>query len=225
MQMIIYIAGPMSGYPDYNRPAFMAMAEELRSVGHEVRNPAELDLTEEEAQRMSAGNWSPRSREYYMLRDFRLICGDGDRLDPVDAVYVLPGWEQSPGARKEIMLAHEIGAQVIDAETAIPLEPHPHLEAEHLVYGNRNEDYGHPMDDYEATAKIWSGILAGILKRDITAEEAIMCMVGVKLSRQSRVPKKDNITDGIGYWECLYRTQVERARREQARCKELATVD
>lgn len=38
----IYIAGPMTGYPDYNRAAFNAKASELMSEGHIVLNPAVL---------------------------------------------------------------------------------------------------------------------------------------------------------------------------------------
>ena len=37
----IYIAGPMSGLPDLNYPAFNAMAAKLRAHGHHVENPAE----------------------------------------------------------------------------------------------------------------------------------------------------------------------------------------
>lgn len=32
----IYIAGPMTGYPDYNRAAFNAKASELMAEGHIV---------------------------------------------------------------------------------------------------------------------------------------------------------------------------------------------
>ncbi|EGO2557451.1 DUF4406 domain-containing protein [Escherichia coli] len=38
----IYIAGPMTGYPDYNRAAFNAKASELMAEGHIVLNPAVL---------------------------------------------------------------------------------------------------------------------------------------------------------------------------------------
>ncbi|MDP4455455.1 DUF4406 domain-containing protein, partial [Escherichia coli] len=40
--MKIYIAGPMTGYPDYNRAAFNAKASELMAEGHIVLNPAML---------------------------------------------------------------------------------------------------------------------------------------------------------------------------------------
>lgn len=37
-----YLAGPMTGLPDLNFPTFHARAAELRALGHEVVNPAEL---------------------------------------------------------------------------------------------------------------------------------------------------------------------------------------
>ncbi len=39
---LIYIAGPMSGLPDCNRPAFHAEANHQRERGHIPLNPATL---------------------------------------------------------------------------------------------------------------------------------------------------------------------------------------
>lgn len=76
-------------------------------------------------------------------------------------------------------------------------------EAKQLVLGDRNAAYGDPRADYEATAKIWSGILAGKLKAEITPEDAILMMIGVKLSRLSRNPAhRDSVVDIIGYSLC-----------------------
>ena len=42
----VYLAGPMAGYKDHNFPAFNAKAAELRALGHEVFNPAEIEPEE-----------------------------------------------------------------------------------------------------------------------------------------------------------------------------------
>ena len=39
----VYIAGPMSGLPEFNYPAFHAAAEKLRGMGFHVENPAEIN--------------------------------------------------------------------------------------------------------------------------------------------------------------------------------------
>lgn len=75
-------------------------------------------------------------------------------------------------------------------------------EARRIVLGERNTAYGNPKDDYVKTAKIWSGLLAHKLKADITPEEAILLMVGLKLSREMHGHKRDNIVDAHGYLIC-----------------------
>lgn len=82
-------------------------------------------------------------------------------------------------------------------------------EADTLVHGARNDDYGHPLDDFSKTAKIWSAIL-GI---DVTPEQVALCMVGVKISRQCNRPKRDNLVDGAGYFATLEMVLAEKARR------------
>lgn len=68
-------------------------------------------------------------------------------------------------------------------------------EAHDLVNGPRQQDYGSPRDNWSRTAKIWSAIL-GI---EVTAEQAVRCMVGVKLARQCHKPSRDNLVDIAGY--------------------------
>lgn len=41
--MKLYIAGPMTGLPDLDFPAFHEAAAKLRAQGHEVINPAEIN--------------------------------------------------------------------------------------------------------------------------------------------------------------------------------------
>jgi uncharacterized protein YfaQ (DUF2300 family) len=87
------------------------------------------------------------------------------------------------------------------------------VEAQGLVHGGRNDDYGHPLDDWSRTAAMVSAMLAHKLREPLTAEDALMFMVCVKLSREVNRPKRDNRTDGAGYFECLDWVVDERARR------------
>lgn len=93
--MKIYIAGPMTDLPDYNFPAFHAAAANLRSMGHEVVNPAELPAPAEPT-------W-----ENYLRGALRamLTC---------EAVVLLPGWVRSNGARLERMVADRLRMPVYD---------------------------------------------------------------------------------------------------------------
>lgn len=83
------------------------------------------------------------------------------------------------------------------------------MEAEALVHGDRNESYGHPLDDFKRTAKMWSAIL-GI---EIRPEQVGLCMIAVKLSRECHRPKRDNLVDIAGYAETVEWAKDERQRR------------
>lgn len=82
-------------------------------------------------------------------------------------------------------------------------------EAQRLVHGDRQADYGHPLDDFSKTAKMWSGIL-GV---EVTAEQVGLCMCCVKISRQLNRPKRDNMTDLAGYAATVQMCVEERQRR------------
>ncbi len=92
--MKVYLSGPMSGLPQYNAPAFEAAAKELRRHGIEVVSPIELDRAEGhslEKTDLSSHYWE------FLARDIQTI-GEGH----FDAIYVLPGWGGSVGARLEV---------------------------------------------------------------------------------------------------------------------------
>jgi hypothetical protein len=84
--MIIYISGPMTGLPEFNFPAFNAAAAQLRSLGYEVINPAEF------------GEGEGKTWTDYMRKDIKALMD-------CTHVAVLPGWENSNGARLEVYLA------------------------------------------------------------------------------------------------------------------------
>lgn len=73
------------------------------------------------------------------------------------------------------------------------------LDAHELVRGDRNHSYGHPLQDFERVAVIWSGILNMI----VTPEHVGMCLIGLKLAREAYQHNRDSLVDLAGYAECL----------------------
>ena len=186
--MKIYIAGPMTGLPDWNFPAFHAAAAAWRAAGWEVVNPAE-----------EFDGKTDLPYRAYVERDI-------ERLRQVDAIVMLEGWD-GPNARGSVW-EREIARSMLhipiwDAHEVFPVggyEAETILEeAQRLVHGNRGADYGHPIDDYTRTGRLW-GALLGI--GDIDPRLCCLMMAAVKLSREVNKHKRDNLTDLAGYAEC-----------------------
>lgn len=104
MAKSIYIAGPMSGYPEFNFPAFFAAAERFADEGWDVYNPAAKD--EEGRLDKEAFETGDAAKAIDKGFDFReAYLWDIDCVIKADAIYMLPGWEASPGARGEHAVA------------------------------------------------------------------------------------------------------------------------
>jgi hypothetical protein len=176
----------MTGIKDFNFPAFMDAEVVVRAKypDAEIVNPARLD------------EGADKSWEWYLRRDVRLV------LDCTHLV-MLPGWRSSRGARLEHHVASELSLEILELEGGeiFPLVETAIGEATRLVYGDRGGNYGHPYKDYSKTAALWSVILGN----KVSAEQAILCMVAVKISREMHIPKRDNRVDMAGYAECLNR--------------------
>lgn len=96
----IYISGPMTGYPEYNYPAFTTAEEKLRELGYKnIINPAKIDC--------------PDTDWHGCIR--RAIVA----LMEADTVVLLPGWTHSRGANIEMILAANLGMSVIDYDSLI----------------------------------------------------------------------------------------------------------
>ncbi len=116
--MKIYVAGPMQGIPDFNFPLFNNVTAFLRKMGHEVFNPAEKDIERHgEGVAVSAtGDLKDAVALGFSLRD-ALADDTWYICKTADAIYMLPGWENSKGARAEHALAVALGHTIIYGES------------------------------------------------------------------------------------------------------------
>ena len=89
----VYIAGPMTGIEWFNRPAFYKKAKELEIAGFEAVHTADMPLG--------------LSYETYMSESFK-------RLEGCDYVLLLPGWQKSRGAKREIAFAKKYGKRIVE---------------------------------------------------------------------------------------------------------------
>jgi hypothetical protein len=184
----------MKGIPAFNFPAFFEAEARLQAAGWEVFSPAREDV---ERDSFDPVNDAAQPSEYYMARDLPAVIS-------CDAIALLPGWRKSDGATKELAVAQWTGKQVLDAETLEPLAPESILEeAQRLVYGDRQAQYGPPIRDMARDAAIWSVIL-GI---DVQPWQVAACMVGIKLSRIAETPtKRDSWVDAAGWADVGWQT-------------------
>ena len=96
--MRLYLAGPMTGRPEYNYPLFRQTAQEWRKCGWDVLDPSE-----------KFGGRTDLPYEVYIKASIIdvLAC---------DAIAVLPDWEDSKGAALEVHIGRALRYPVYDAE-------------------------------------------------------------------------------------------------------------
>lgn len=100
--MRVYVAGPMTGYPDLNLPAHAAEAARVAALGHEPVSPAVLvDQT--------------LDRPGCLRAALRLLLG-------CDAITLMASWEASEGVRLELTVAKAIGLRVWYPDDPSPRE-------------------------------------------------------------------------------------------------------
>jgi hypothetical protein len=111
----IYVAGPMTGLPKFNVPAFDRQAGRLRRNGYTVVSPAELDSPTIREALLASPDGTPTAYTSqgetwadFLARDVKLIG------DVIDAICVLPGWSKSRGARLEVFVALLCGKPILE---------------------------------------------------------------------------------------------------------------
>lgn len=123
--MKVYLAGPMRGIPEFNFPAFHRAAAHLRADGHEVFSPAEKD-NERHGVDISKGNVTGDESIAAQQHGFNLREALGIDLawicEHAEAIALLPGWENSKGAKAERATAEALGLAVIFVGTLPPMQ-------------------------------------------------------------------------------------------------------
>lgn len=94
--MTYYLAGPMSGHKNFNFDAFHRAAAVLRGYDYDVINPAEnFD-----------GKQDLPYDEYLRVAERQV------RTEADEGLILLRGWDQSPGALREVCWALEVGRPI-----------------------------------------------------------------------------------------------------------------
>lgn len=97
-----YIAGPMTGLPENNYPAFNYAEEELTGLGYSVENPA----------------WNSLGEGDHWIGYMRLGLA---QLLKCRGIYMLDGWQDSRGARIELNTAIDLKMAVwFENEAVLP---------------------------------------------------------------------------------------------------------
>lgn len=185
--MKVYIAGPMDGKPSYNFPAFNEAKRLWEGAGHSVTTP--FDTNSRVWKQVTGTDFVPGITrcdygdpilKQMFAEDLKVVCA-------VDAVVVLPGWQQSKGTRTEMIVALLMGVpilchdpkfshdpmqfvdlrDILDAVKSIdftspvpaPLPETILQEAQRVVHGDRGSSYGPPGDDYRCTGRIWGAMI------------------------------------------------------------------
>lgn len=115
--MKAYLAGPMSGHPDLNFPAFHAWAKYLRAQGLEVVNPAEINGGDYELIAYAAMDAAQRLAQWRKCMRRDII-----ELMTCDAIYLMEGWKTSTGAMLESFIARSLDMPVTLLEGKMPPE-------------------------------------------------------------------------------------------------------
>lgn len=77
-------------------------------------------------------------------------------------------------------------------------------EADEIIHGDRNKQYGHPLDNHGTTAEFWNIYIEALQRRGktkLTAEDVCWFNVLQKVSREATTGamKRDTEVDVAGY--------------------------
>lgn len=81
-------------------------------------------------------------------------------------------------------------------------------EAERIVSGDRDKDYGSVKENFGKIAQMWSAITGA----SITERQVGWMMIALKAARDTHKEKRDNLVDAVGYVLCMEKMEKEGAK-------------
>lgn len=201
---MFYLAGPYSVDPERMYERHLDAADRLMSAGHVVYSPI-----------VETHHWHarfPHEYDEWIVRDLKIVaCSCG--------LIRLPG--ESKGADMEVGWAESLGLPIWLGDSPVDdfiegrdptIKPKSKSkfystsileEAEHITSRERNEDYGHPEDDFAKVVGMVNAAFKHKLSTPFEVEDWPLIMNMVKIAREIHKPKRDNRVDGAGYWNTL----------------------
>lgn len=110
----LYVAGPMTGIPLYNYPAFETAREKYTARGYDVQTP--FDCNSRVWERHYGKPFNPGVDKCDYGDPLLLEMMDEDIRTCIHAhtIVFLEGWIRSRGGRMECVIAHTAGKKLID---------------------------------------------------------------------------------------------------------------
>ncbi|WP_240478618.1 DUF4406 domain-containing protein [Pseudomonas cremoricolorata] len=158
-ELRVYIAGPMTGLPDFNFPAFNAAADLMRSAGWHVENPAEHGV-------VPGAEWAD-----YLRYDIA-------RLATCEMIMLLPGWSKSKGANLEVAIAQQLGMPIKLAEGAETIQQH---QGEPVEYYTATRLKRPGVDAISSVSAPWTVVLASQYDDHINRLQALLTRLSAAL--------------------------------------------
>lgn len=101
---LIYLSGPMTGYPDLNKPVFERFTKTVQAMGFATVNPHDVPPTD----KYGLEKIGEPSYDDYLLSDIVALV-------KCDGILMLPDWKSSRGARVELEIATTLGHAVFES--------------------------------------------------------------------------------------------------------------
>lgn len=109
----IYVSGPIGGYVDLNLPAFEAAADLLKRRGYDPIVPHDIPASHEGFCAKGKPSSHPEEKLHlygcYLLQDIAVLA-------QCDGIYLLKGWQDSPGAKAEMAFAEALALEMFYEE-------------------------------------------------------------------------------------------------------------